>query len=64
MPVMLIEHKKPSYIYKSKGKGGVIFLRNWSWELADDYENGFEYWKKYHVGVREILMAEAERLLK
>jgi hypothetical protein len=45
------------------GSVGIIFLRNWSWELANDYENGFEYWKKYHVGVREILMAEAERLL-
>jgi CubicO group peptidase (beta-lactamase class C family) len=46
-----------------QGTYGIIFLRNWSWELADDYENGFEYWKKYHVGVREILMAEAERQL-
>ena len=52
-------------LYKEtpKGKIGIIFLRNWSWELADDYDNGFEYWKKYHVGVREILMVEAERLL-
>ena len=45
------------------GPVGIIFLRNWSWELADDYENGFDYWKKYHVGVREILMEEAERML-
>jgi CubicO group peptidase (beta-lactamase class C family) len=45
------------------GPVGIIFLRNWSWELADDYANGFEYWKKYHVGVREILIAEAVRLL-
>jgi len=53
-------------LYKetSQGSYGIIFLRNWSWELADDYENGFEYWKEYHVGVREILMEEAERLLK
>jgi CubicO group peptidase (beta-lactamase class C family) len=52
-------------LYKEtpQGKVGIIFLRNWSWELADDYENGFEYWKKHHVGVREILMAAAERLL-
>jgi CubicO group peptidase (beta-lactamase class C family) len=52
-------------LYKEtpQGKVGIIFLRNWSWELVDDYENGFEYWKKYHVGVREILMAEAVRLL-
>jgi CubicO group peptidase (beta-lactamase class C family) len=47
----------------SKGKVGIIFLRNWSWNLADDYENGFEYWKKYHVGIREILLEEAELLL-
>jgi CubicO group peptidase (beta-lactamase class C family) len=47
----------------SRGKVGIIFLRNWSQELADDYDNGFEYWKKYHIGVREILMTEAERLL-
>jgi len=47
----------------SLGSYGIVFLRNWSWELADDYENGFDYWKKYHVGVREILMEEAERLL-
>ncbi len=46
------------------GPTGIIFLRNWTWELADDYDNGFEYWKKYHVGVREILMAEAVRSLK
>jgi CubicO group peptidase (beta-lactamase class C family) len=52
-------------LYKEtfQGKAGIIFLRNWTWELADDYDNGFEYWKKYHVGVREILLAEAERLL-
>jgi CubicO group peptidase (beta-lactamase class C family) len=52
-------------LYKEtpQGKVGIIFLRNWSWELADDYENGFEYWNKYHVGVREILMEEAERFL-
>ena len=52
-------------LYKETPQGlvGIIFLRNWSWELANDYENGFEYWKKYHVGVREILMEEAERLL-
>jgi CubicO group peptidase (beta-lactamase class C family) len=52
-------------LYKEtpQGKLGIIFLRNWSWELVDDYENGFEYWKKYHVGIREILMEEAERLL-
>lgn len=47
----------------ARGNYGIIFLRNWSWELVNDYESGFEYWKKYHVGVREILMAEAERLL-
>jgi CubicO group peptidase (beta-lactamase class C family) len=46
-----------------QGKYGIIFLRNWSWELADDYQNGFEYWKKYHVGVREILMDEAMGML-
>ncbi|MGD8750542.1 MAG: serine hydrolase [Anaerolineales bacterium] len=53
-------------LYKEtpQGKFGIIFLRNWDWELADDYENGFEYWKKYHVGVREILMEEAERMLQ
>ena len=53
-------------LYKetSQGSYGIVFLRNWSWELADDYESGFEYWKKYHVGVREILMEEAERFLK
>jgi CubicO group peptidase (beta-lactamase class C family) len=52
-------------LYKEtdRGKYGIIFLRNWTWELADAYDEGFEYWKKYHVGVREILMAEAERLL-
>jgi CubicO group peptidase (beta-lactamase class C family) len=51
-------------LYKetARGKVGIIFLRNWSWELADAYDEGFEYWKKYHVGVREILMSEAERL--
>jgi CubicO group peptidase (beta-lactamase class C family) len=48
------------YTESSQGNYGIIFLRNWSWELADDYENGFEYWKKYHVGVREILMDAAE----
>jgi CubicO group peptidase (beta-lactamase class C family) len=46
-----------------QGKVGIIFLRNWSWNLADDYENGFEYWKTYHVGIRQILLEEAERLL-
>jgi CubicO group peptidase (beta-lactamase class C family) len=46
-----------------QGRIGIIFMRNWSWELADDYDNGKEYWLKYHVGVREILMDEAERLL-
>jgi CubicO group peptidase (beta-lactamase class C family) len=51
------------YKEKPQGKVGIVFLRNWSWELADAYEEGFGYWKKYHVGVREILMAEAERLL-
>ena len=51
------------YRETARGTYGIIFLRNWSWELADDYENGFEYWKKYHVGVREILMDEAVRLL-
>jgi CubicO group peptidase (beta-lactamase class C family) len=53
-------------LYKetAQGKFGVIFLRNWSWELIDDYDNGFEYWKKYHIGVREILITEAERLLQ
>jgi len=51
-------------LYKETARGnyGIIFLRNWTWELADAYDEGFEYWKKYHVGVREILMAEAERL--
>jgi CubicO group peptidase (beta-lactamase class C family) len=51
-------------LYKDtpQGKVGIIFLRNWSWELADDYDSGFAYWKKYHVDVREILMGEAERL--
>jgi CubicO group peptidase (beta-lactamase class C family) len=51
------------YRETAQGKFGIIFLRNWSWELADDDENGFEYWKKFHIGVREILMEEAERLL-
>jgi hypothetical protein len=46
----------------AQGNYGIIFLHNWSWELVDDYENGYEYWKNYHVGVREILMEEAERL--
>jgi len=52
-------------LYKETPQGniGIIFLRNWSQELADDYDYGFEYWKKYHVDVREILMAEAERML-
>ena len=50
------------YRETARGNYGIIFLRNWSWELADDYDYGFEYWKKYHVGVREILMGEAERL--
>lgn len=48
----------------TQGKVGIIFLRNWDWELADDYDFGFEYWKNYHVGVREILMEEAERILQ
>jgi CubicO group peptidase (beta-lactamase class C family) len=47
-----------------QGKVGIIFLRNWTWELADDYENGFEYWKKYHVGVRGILLEAAEDLIE
>lgn len=53
-------------LYKEipQGQIGIIFLRNWSWELADDYDYGFEYWKTYHVGVREILMSEAERLAR
>jgi CubicO group peptidase (beta-lactamase class C family) len=50
------------YTESSQGNYGIIFLRNWSWELADDYDNGFEYWKKYHVGVREILMDAAEMI--
>ena len=53
---MLIKHT-PS------GKVGIILLRNWSWDVADDYQNGFEYWKKYHVAIREILLEEAESLL-
>lgn len=46
------------------GNYGIIFLHNWSWELADAYDEGFEYWKIYHLGVREILMEEAERLAR
>jgi hypothetical protein len=47
----------------TRGRAGIIFLRNWSWGLADDYDAGLEYWKKYHVAVRETLMAEAQRQL-
>jgi CubicO group peptidase (beta-lactamase class C family) len=51
------------YRETDQGNYGIIFLRNWSWELADDYENGYEYWKNYHVGVRDILMEAAEQML-
>jgi CubicO group peptidase (beta-lactamase class C family) len=51
------------YQVTRSGTIGILFLRNWSWELADDYDNGLEYWQKYHVGVRDILMAEAVRML-
>jgi CubicO group peptidase (beta-lactamase class C family) len=53
-------------LYKDTPRGtfGIIFLRNWTWELADDYENGFEYWKTYHVGIREILMDTAEEMVQ